>query len=989
MSKKFEFPSYYNLPPFFTVQPVEETRRKQSQLWGDLILNYCRHHKLYELDIADAALSPLFSNSAINRKLPAEGIVAFVDELVAQGSAEWVNKDKTKASILWRNIDHWASLVYDWVSQTGQTNTVMTVWEIQNGDSSQGQEFHGLDTRILLKALRSLEKQGKAQVFTGSSDDNLGVNTKDMALAQDVDKTVALIAEALKRRPYRRGTAVVDELREAETKGSDDASLGSVARKHLHKDPGEPVLLEMLRQKAPRSLSQARESTAALRAQCPTPLKWDDDARMPWPFAYGPAHVRNWYTPSPPDWRDEVFYFLLVDRFSDGNEKPEGVLVDDLTNESGRKALESLRAGLSWDEWCKSGRERFQGGTIKGVISKLDYLKGLGVTTIWLSPVLQQCLGSDAYHGYGIQDFLDVDPRFGTRADLCLLVAEAHNRDMRVIFDVIFNHSGMVFTYTRDGKREDLPPYTTGSYGPETFTPIGEDGQALPVDAAANRKGDWIYPLELRKPENFVMAGCGNLAEGQVFDDHAEHKRTDFFTLRKLNLYNPQTLERVVECYKWLIALTDVDGLRIDTFKHTTPDQATVFTSQLKEFAERLHKKSFFLVAECAGGDEWEISYSTVVGRWLDAVLDIGSQRCNAEFLSKGLYDPSTYFGGYESVANKGALNHIGCLRGFGNRHMIVVNDHDHVQGDKLRFARASTNNHQYTVAAALQLFTLGIPCLYYGSEQNLSSGDAMCSQVPGNEDFYLREAMFGPAHPLKSGLAGIRTGAEGEEVHDAALPGFGPHMTSGRHVFSTESPMYSRISALSMVRNAFKTLRRGRQYPRTAPGSTDIGRVGNLFAWSRLLVDEEVLVIANPNGKAAQTARFTLDTATARAQKYCVAWYTGFEKLARDYEGTDVTEEQLRAAPEYKPLTPVAVQNEDKCFFIEVTLLPSEVLVVASARAVYFAKKRRDFLDHIDPSLVCSYGVFKRWFEGKSTDAEAMSLFKSIVSAGPWASFV
>jgi ESCRT-II complex subunit VPS25 len=155
---------------------VLNTRRKQSQLWGDLILAWCRAHKLYELNLADAQTSPLFHNATLNRRLPYAGIVAFVEDLVAAGSAEWVNpKERTKVSILWKNVDHWAAAILNWVVESGKTNTVLTVWEIQNGDDSKDQEFFGLDTRILLKALTALEKQGKAQVFSGTSDENLGV----------------------------------------------------------------------------------------------------------------------------------------------------------------------------------------------------------------------------------------------------------------------------------------------------------------------------------------------------------------------------------------------------------------------------------------------------------------------------------------------------------------------------------------------------------------------------------------------------------------------------------------------------------------------------------------------------------------------------------------------------------------------------------------------------------------------------------------------
>eukprot|EP01105_Mastigella_eilhardi_P028991 TRINITY_DN998_c0_g1_i3.p1 TRINITY_DN998_c0_g1~~TRINITY_DN998_c0_g1_i3.p1 ORF type:complete len:830 (+),score=187.26 TRINITY_DN998_c0_g1_i3:33-2492(+) len=804
-------------------------------------------------------------------------------------------------------------------------------------------------------------------------------------------ETLNALIEALRRRPFLCGAhgAIAADLRRAAEQ--DDEAISKLTQTCL-RDPGEPVLLEMLRRPAPRSLEEARQLVAGLRATNPAPTKagMTVDDRMPWPFAFGPSHIRNWYTPSPGDWRDEVFYFLLVDRFSDAHEDPAKLIGNDLTTATGRECIARLSEGHDWSGWEESGHERYQGGTLRGVLSKLDYLKGLGVTTIWLSPVLQQCVTSESYHGYGIQNFLDVDPHFGTRADLCLLVAEAHNRSMRVILDVIFNHTGMVFTYVHpDGKREDTPPYTSGSYDEATFKPLGEDGQPLdPQQGGGFRRFDYIYPLELRSSASFVRAGTGNLGEGKVFDTVAEHKRTDFLSLRKLNLYNKETLDTIIESYKWLIALSDVDGLRIDTFKHTTPEQATTFTSALKEFTERIRKHAFFLVAECAGGDEWQINYSTVVGRWLDAVLDIGEQRCNEERLAKGIVDPMPYFSGYNNLTNN-TLNPIGCLRNFGYRHLNVVNDHDHVCGPKLRFAANACNNHQYTVAAALQLFTLGIPCLYYGCEQNLASGVAGGDSQPGNADWLLREAMFGPSHAIKRGLGGVGANTEDPSRIDDGVVGFGPHHTSGFHAFNTDSPVYERIAALSLVRASFKALRRGRQYPRVHFGTDSLGSPGDLFCWTRVLGEEEVLIVCNPHGMNTQTGRFNLDADVAKKQNYCVAWYTGCAKQAADYEGTSVTEELLKNAPTYKALTPVPVSRKgDREFWVEVTLLPSEVLVISSARAIYFAKKKHYFLQHADRTQLCSYGAFKKWFEN-STDAVALDLFRSFVSASPWAAFV
>ena len=143
---------------------------------------------------------------------------------------------------------------------------------------------------------------------------------------------------------------------------------------------------------------------------------------------------------SPADWRDEVIYFLLPDRFSDGKEGGRPLL-----DPANRGAFRP--AGFRFDRWAQSGGDCYQGGTIKGIISKLDYIKKLGATTLWVGPVFKQRLHWDSYHGYAIQDFLEVDPRLGTRQDLVDLVTNSHAKGLRILLDIVFNHSGNNWVY--------------------------------------------------------------------------------------------------------------------------------------------------------------------------------------------------------------------------------------------------------------------------------------------------------------------------------------------------------------------------------------------------------------------------------------------------------------------------------------------------------------------------------------------------------------
>src|SRR4051794_15521740 len=102
---------------------------------------------------------------------------------------------------------------------------------------------------------------------------------------------------------------------------------------------------------------------------------------------------REKFFPSPADWRDQVIYFLLPDRFSDGQEDSRPRL--DRANPAAARP-----AGFRFDDWAASGADRYQGGTLAGVSSKLDYLKALGISTLWVGPVLKQRAHLNTFHGY-------------------------------------------------------------------------------------------------------------------------------------------------------------------------------------------------------------------------------------------------------------------------------------------------------------------------------------------------------------------------------------------------------------------------------------------------------------------------------------------------------------------------------------------------------------------------------------------------------------
>jgi glycosidase len=213
----------------------------------------------------------------------------------------------------------------------------------------------------------------------------------------------------------------------------------------------------------------------------------------------------------------------------------------------------------------------------------------------------------------------------------------------------------------------------------------------------------------------------------------------------------------------------------------------------------------------------------------------------------------------------------MGSHRDWGSRHVSVLDDYDHVFGCKVRFSADAPVEHQVTVPTAMQLLGLGIPCLYYGTEQALRSGPEPSErpglgttlvdgeEVPafGRIDVLLREAMFGPDHPRAPGFDGTR----GQQ--DTTLPGFGPHGTAGAHVFDVSHPAFRRLKALIAARKALSPLRRGRQYRRpTAAFGVDFGLQGRgeLMAWSRVLNEKDVVVAVNTNGAEGRGFRVELD---------------------------------------------------------------------------------------------------------------------------------
>eukprot|EP00897_Mesotaenium_endlicherianum_P007107 jgi/Mesen1/6424/ME000329S05585 len=167
------FPQFYNYPPYFTLQPVKETRERQVQLWKDLILKYCKHYRKHIVGLDEEF--PLFNNSSIDRRLTSEAKEVFLNALVSEGKAEWLDKGHRKCLILWRRVEDWADYILKIARENGLQNGVTTVEELRAGDETRDTELAGIDVLVLRRALKVLENRKLATVFRGTDADDEGV----------------------------------------------------------------------------------------------------------------------------------------------------------------------------------------------------------------------------------------------------------------------------------------------------------------------------------------------------------------------------------------------------------------------------------------------------------------------------------------------------------------------------------------------------------------------------------------------------------------------------------------------------------------------------------------------------------------------------------------------------------------------------------------------------------------------------------------------
>jgi glycosidase len=479
------------------------------------------------------------------------------------------------------------------------------------------------------------------------------------------------------------------------------------------------------------------------------------------------------------EWREEFIYFLLVDRFHD--DTPRG------------PTLKPQRsAGISTPD-------DFYGGKIKGVTQNLDYIAGLGCTAIWLSPVFENNPG--AYHGYNINNYLDVDPHFGTKQDLIDLIEAAHRRDppLRVILDVVINHSGDNWSYPGGF------PY---NYSNDQQFPFG-----------FWRRNDRPIPTELRQEYLYHRRGqIGN------YDADPEVRDGDITVLKDYanddDGAGSENINILIQAHCHWIREADVDGFRVDAVKHMGALAASRFCSMIREYAYSLGKRGFFLYGEVASPDD-DI-YDRYIGQntsqqdanntvffGLNSVLDFrlaegaGSGKEPLRDVIKGFAGPQTLFNRLEAQRNR-ALN-----RGEIGRYLVTfVDNHDSFwQPGRIAY---NAPDEQVIGAIGYLLCSLGTACIYYGTEQGFEGHGG---------DNPMREAMFDQSSP-------------------------------GKNLLNTHCQIYQAIAEIARIMGSKESLRYGRMYFRQISGDGvhfgfPFGTTYTL-AFSRLLYNREILVAYN-----------------------------------------------------------------------------------------------------------------------------------------------
>ncbi|KJY36551.1 sulfonate ABC transporter ATP-binding protein, partial [Streptomyces sp. NRRL S-444] len=501
-----------------------------------------------------------------------------------------------------------------------------------------------------------------------------------------------------------------------------------------------------------------------------------------------PSDAKLAAEPARHDLTREQFYFVLPDRFANGDPR----------NDTGGLTGTRLETGLD-----PTDKGFYQGGDLKGLTDRLDYIKGLGTTAIWMAPIFKnqpvQGKGADVsagYHGYWITDFTQVDPHFGTNADLERLIDKAHAKGMKVFFDVITNHTADVVDYREQSysylSKGAFPYLTKGGVpfedadyaaGKKKFPQV--DAESFPrTPFVPDAKKGLKAPAWLNDPTMYHNRGDSTFA-GESSD------QGDFFGLDDLWTERPEVVTGMEKIYEKWVKDFAIDGFRIDTVKHVNTEFWTQWATALDKYAAQRGRKNFFMFGEVYSADTAVTSPYVTRGR-LDATLDFPLQDAIRAYASQGA-----------------AAARLGSVLGDDYRYttdkanayeqVTFLGNHDMGRfGSFLKQDRPGAAEQElldrYRLANELMFFSRGNPVVYSGDEQGFTGAG-------GDKD--ARQPLF--ATKVADYLDDDQLGTARTHAGDAYDPAH---------------PLYRQIAALSQLTKAHPALRDGVQTERLARDS-------------------------------------------------------------------------------------------------------------------------------------------------------------------------
>jgi glycosidase len=459
-------------------------------------------------------------------------------------------------------------------------------------------------------------------------------------------------------------------------------------------------------------------------------------------------------------WSEDVIYFVMVDRFNDAdpaNNVPPGC--DPELHDSAQKDI-----------------NRYLGGDLRGLEKAIQsgYFNDLGVTALWLTPVVKNVWRSgydiggwkSGYHGYWAQDWLDIDPHLTSRASLSGeaysddaagrmahyrdFVKLAHAKGIKVIQDVVLNHAGPVFYYDADGngafdmqtREEWVQPFKRDGYHENAVwadVPKWNAARTQP-DGPRELLGASIATTGvLSKLETYGRKGFSDDSLGK---NDGEEVMCDFFSLRDLwtapdSAHFDALVNEFVEIYHFYMTTVGVDGLRIDTVKHAHHGLWDAFTSRLRErLGPAAADKLIF--GEIYDDDPSVLGRYTWREDWrerkepsLDSVLDFDFCFAAREYLRQ----PGDGFGSPAELEKallartadgpdgRPFYNPNPGPDGLNSRQKMItfIENHDGLN----RFRVSGVTELRNRLAQGLVMTIPGIPCLYYGTEFALEDGAA------------------------------------------------------------------------------------------------------------------------------------------------------------------------------------------------------------------------------------------------------------------------